>query len=82
MTSVAALVGIVEVEAGPLTNGGVEGREEEALDGAVSCLGLEAPDGIVNCESEGWADEEEACVGLETGVGFKGDIHKDGGRDK
>lgn len=79
MRSVAALVGMVEAD--PLTNGDIGGREEEALEGAVSKFGLAEPEGIVSCDSAGYVDEEvEAELGAETGIGFMGDIHNDGGR--
>lgn len=54
LTSDAALVGMVDTE--PLTKGDEEGREDDALDGAVS----EYPGGgIVSCESEGYVVEME-----------------------
>lgn len=69
------------VEADPLTNGEVDGRDDEALDGAVSMLGMDAAFGIDNCVKFGYAVDVGFAADI-TGFGFIGDIHKDGGRDK
>ena len=65
------------VEAVPLTNGEEERREDDALDGAVSILGIDLPDGIVNWVRFGYAADDIPDV-LFTG-GLRGDIHNEGG---